>query len=1030
MPRIASVTPRHLTTADPFQHKQLVVSRLGSLPVSTYAVSPSANNVDEGSALTIDITTANISDGTILRWRVIDRPGDFQINQNLIAIASNSASFTVTPKEDFLLEGPETFRVQLEKLSGTVVAVSSNITINDTSAVVLTVVPDETTVDEGDTVTFTVTLTSGTNPPGTVYYWTASSSQDFVVSSGSFTLTDGAATFSATLALDATEEGTETVTVSLRIGGIDGDIIATSPSITVNDTSVPTYAINSNFSSVNEGSPLVFFVSTTGVANGTTLYWTASSSDIDPQDGSFVVTGGTGSFAVVPSADATTEGPETFTVSIRTDSVSGTIRATSNTITINDTSVESTYAITPASSEINEGSSLTFTVTTTDVANGTTLYWTVSRPEDFEVSSGSFTINSNSGSFAVTPTEDDITEGPETFTASIRLGGVDGAILATSSIVTINDTTYSITPTANNVDEGNGLVFNVSTQGVPDGTTLYWTVSRPEDFFAGSGNFIINSNSGSFVVVPTQDATTEGAETFTASVRTGSVEGTVRATSGTITINDTSLTPTYSVSSDVNSVNEGDSILFTVSTTGVDSGTSIPYTLSGTGITTDDISVPLTGEIVVSGTNASSSGTLLVTVLKDYGEFDNATETLTLTLTAPGDPSVSVTLVNTTEIFDLIYTFSDPIQDAPTEYGTAIAVSNNYVVVGSPRRNNYEGRAYVYSLQFGTLIDTLYDNNVEGQTAVRFGTSVAANGALVWVGAPADYTGSNLSGSLYQYSVGGNFVITQDYRLFTDAYTPTTNGEFGYAVAANDAYVIVSAPNEGSFGFPQSDPGIVAIYNRTGTLIRSPSTPHVSNTTSRAGQTLAIAPGTGIVAFAGDSSSGANFFRIDTTSGLIRRTVPDGDTTDQFGFRGLATNGIHVAVGAPLYDEPGQGNTDNSGRVYVYTVSGFGLVNTIEAPAEARLFGFSVAMNADWLVIGAPSSTPGAVSGAGRVYVYRTSNFTLAYTIDSPDTDQLGFGRQVALSDDRLVVSRVGATGGSSWEGGAVYVYGLNASGF
>jgi hypothetical protein len=331
-------------------------------------------------------------------------------------------------------------------------------------------------------------------------------------------------------------------------------------------------------------------------------------------------------------------------------------------------------------------------------------------------------------------------------------------------------------------------------------------------------------------------------------------------------------------------------------------------------------------------------------------------------------------------------------------------------------------------LQFGTLLGTLYNNNVEGQTAVRFGTSVAANGNVLWVGAPRDYTGGNLTGSLYQYSVGGNFAITQNYRLFTDAYTPTTNGEFGFAVAANDAYVVTSAPNEGAVGFPQSDPGQVAIYNRTGNLIRS-QVPHVDNIARRGGQTLAISPGTGVVAFAGDASSGANLFRIDTSSGLNRRTVPDGDTADGFGVYGLATNGTYTAVGAPLYDV-GADNTDNSGRVYVYTVSGFGLFSTIEAPDEARLFGFSVAMNANWLVIGAPSSTYGGVTGAGRVYVYRTSNFTLAYTIDSPDTSQVGFGRQVALSNDRLAVSRVGTTGGSSWEGGAVYVFGLNASGF
>lgn len=52
--------------------------------------------------------------------------------------------------------------------------------------------------------------------------------------------------------------------------------------------------------------------------------------------GSFIVTSNTGSFTVSPTFDILSEGAETFTVSIRTESTTGTIVATSNTVTIND----------------------------------------------------------------------------------------------------------------------------------------------------------------------------------------------------------------------------------------------------------------------------------------------------------------------------------------------------------------------------------------------------------------------------------------------------------------------------------------------------------------------------------------------------------------------------------------------------------------------------------------------------------------------------------------------------------------------
>ena len=107
--------------------------------------------------------------------------------------------------------------------------------------------------------------------------------------------------------------------------------------------------------------------------------------------------------------------------------------------------------------------------------------------------------------------------------------------------------TYSVKPVTNSVNEGSSITFKVETSNVANGTTLYWSITNPEDFNLGSntisGGVIITDNTGSFTVTPTADAKTEGAETFTASLRTGSTNGPVVATSSPVTINDTSLTP-------------------------------------------------------------------------------------------------------------------------------------------------------------------------------------------------------------------------------------------------------------------------------------------------------------------------------------------------------------------------------------------------------------------------------------------------------------------------------------------------------
>ena len=103
------------------------------------------------------------------------------------------------------------------------------------------------------------------------------------------------------------------------------------------------------------------------------------------------------------------------------------------------------YTATPASSSVNEGSSLTINVVTANVPNGTSLYFLNSRPADFPSSSdsGSFTINNNAGSFTVTPTSDNSTEGTETFTVAIKTGSTSGPTVATTSTITINDTSTS-----------------------------------------------------------------------------------------------------------------------------------------------------------------------------------------------------------------------------------------------------------------------------------------------------------------------------------------------------------------------------------------------------------------------------------------------------------------------------------------------------------------------------------------------------------------------------------------------------------
>ena len=574
-------------------------------------VTGAANNVDEGSSLTINVATTDCADGTVLNWsinHVTSSSSDFGTNSGTVTINSNAGSFTVTPTADLTTEGAETFTVTVSgTVGGTAVSsTSASITINDTSLDPPTptyaiVKNSGNNAYEGAIYSLTVNTTNVAN--GTTLYMDipggASDISQFgnvagLATSGSdrgfyFTINSNTWTGSFTPDPDPNEaEGTENFNLILRTGANFTGTQVASDSFSLLDA---TYEVSAP-ASINEGSSGTINVTGTNIANGRTLYWevvTVTDDDFATETGSFTMTSNAGSFTVTPTADLSTEGSETATINIYTYSNPSGLVA-QDTFTINDTSTTpvATYSVT-APASINEGSSGTMNVSTTNVSNGTTLYWTVTTPSggDFGTSSGSFTINSNSGSFSVTPTADLTTEGSETGTIQIRTGSTSGTIVATDTF-TINDTsttpvpTYSVTAPAS-ISEGQTGGINVSTTNVSNGTTLYWTVTPAGDFGTSSGSFTINSNAGSFTISPTADLTTEGTETGTIQIRTGSTSGTIVA-SDTFDILDTSTTPTptYSVTAPA-SIDEGSAGTMNVSTTNVSNGTTLYWTVTPSG---------------------------------------------------------------------------------------------------------------------------------------------------------------------------------------------------------------------------------------------------------------------------------------------------------------------------------------------------------------------------------------------------------------------------------------------------------------
>lgn len=136
---------------------------------------------------------------------------------------------------------------------------------------------------------------------------------------------------------------------------------------------------------------------------------------------------------------------------------------------------------------IDEGAALTFNVTTTNVADGTTLWWSTSNNFDGISrmnTNGSFTVTSNAGSFSITVSADNTTA-PSQQVYSVYLyagggAGVGGTQVASVENIVVNDTSQTPDTLIMNLDgtnpEGIGITANSNGTG-QDGNGYYITIN-------------------------------------------------------------------------------------------------------------------------------------------------------------------------------------------------------------------------------------------------------------------------------------------------------------------------------------------------------------------------------------------------------------------------------------------------------------------------------------------------------------------------------------------------------------------------
>ena len=664
----------------------LTVSQAPSGVTSSDTGTGTINN-DDSAAVTVNDASASEGDGitfTVTLDKAVEggldvtpsytngtaESTDYTTNTSAVSFTGTvgeTKTFTVATVEDAVLEADETFTVALsvsEAPSGVTSTDTGTGTINNDDSAAVTV--NDASADEGDAITFTVTLSAAVEGGLKVtpsYTHGTAGSGDYTANTTALTFSgtaDETKTFTVATTEDAVAESDETFTVSLSVSGTSLTVTSTDTGTgTIEDDDGSGINVTVNNASASEGASMTFTVTLSAAVQGgltvTPSYTdgTAASTDYTANTTALNFTGTAGetkTFTVATVEDAVVEANETFTVGLTVSNTSISVTATdTGTGTINN---DDNAAVTVNNASALEGNSMTFTVTlnkrvqgglkvTPSYTNGTT------ASNDYTANTSALTFTGNTAgetkTFTVATTDDATVEANETFTVGLTVSDAPSGVTSTDTGTgTINnDDSATVTVDDAEADEGDAITFTVTLSAAVQGgltvTPSYvnktaaasdYTKSTTGLTFTGTAN-----ETQTFSVATTDDNVAEPTETFTVRLTVSNAPSGVTSTDtgmGMINDNDSS-----GITVTVNDANasEGASMTFTVTLSAAVQGglTVTPSYTNGTAASTDYTAN--TSGVSFSG-NANEQKTFTVSTREDA--IIEADETFTVGLSVSG----------------------------------------------------------------------------------------------------------------------------------------------------------------------------------------------------------------------------------------------------------------------------------------------------------------------------------------------------------------------------------------------------------
>lgn len=300
-----------------------------------------------------------------------------------------------------------------------------------------------------------------------------------------------------------------------------------------------------------------------------------------------------------------------------------------------------------------------------------------------------------------------------------------------------------------------------------------------------------------------------------------------------------------------------------------------------------------------------------------------------------------------------------------------------------------------------------------------FGCALALDGNTAVVGSVLDDDGGSESGSLYVYALTNG---TWNQRAKLLAPDPLSQDQLGYAVGLSGDRIAAGAPFREEAG---QRAGAVYLFRRVqgAWLPDGKLLPPEVGPRDELGRAVAISGAIVAAGAPGDDDRGSSAGAVYVFEGSAtpqKLTAADGAAGDGFGFS-LALDGNRLMVGAPFSDDGGA----QAGSVYLFERGAGGWHQVAKLTAADRrgssLFGGALALSGSRAAIGARLDD-GAGTNAGAVYVFGGGARVQEAKLLPPDLaagDELGIS--VALDGDVLIAGARYATVDGVARAGAAY---------